>query len=233
MVFAAASLREAVQEAADSFSSRGGVPVRFNFSGSNELAQQVLAARGMDLLLSASEHWMDVVERGGRVLPGSRRDLLSNQLVVVAHPRASWRIAAPCDLAALPFTHLALGDPEAVPAGTYARSWLQGQDCGGQPLWATVRERVVPAPDVRAALGLVLADPRVLGIVYRTDALAFSGRVRVLHEVEGGPPIRYVAAQLQEADHPAHAAGFLTYLSGPAGARIFARHGFVPLRSLP
>jgi molybdate transport system substrate-binding protein len=207
--------------------------VRFNFAGSNELAQQVLAARGMDLLLSASEHWMDVVERAGRVLPGSRRALLANRLVVVANARAPWRMATPCDLAALPFTHLALGDPQAVPAGTYAREWLQAQRCGDASLWQAVRGRVAPTPDVRAALGLVLADPGVAAVVYRTDALACAQRSRVLFQVEQGPAIRYSAAQLAEGDQPRAAARLLAFLGGPVAARIFARHGFIPLAYAP
>ncbi|HEX5724187.1 MAG TPA: substrate-binding domain-containing protein, partial [Longimicrobiaceae bacterium] len=156
-------------------------------------------------------------------------DLLSNTLVVVAHTEAEWTVDAPCDLAALPFRHLALGDPAAVPAGTYARRWLESVECGGRPLWDTVAERVAPAPDVRAALGLVLADPAVVGMVYRTDWLAFAGRARVLHEVRGGPPIRYVLAQVAEGANPAGARRLAAFLADSAAARVFAAHGFAPL----
>lgn len=229
LVFAAASLRESLQELGTAFEQRTGARVVFNFAGSNDLAHQIGAARGMDLFLSASEGWMDTVQNAGRLVPDTRRDILSSTLVVVANARDSSTLAEPCALAALPFRNLAMGDPEAVPAGTYARTWMRGVQCGGQSLWDAVESRVAPAPDVRAALGLVLADPRVIGIVYRTDQLAFADRTRVLYEVTDGPPIRYVLAQVAEGDNPAAGRAFYDFLAGPDGADVFRRHGFTPL----
>ena len=229
LVFAAASLREAMQELGTAFEGETGTRVVFNFAGSNDLAHQIGAARGMDLFLSASEGWMDTVQNAGRLVPDTRRDLLSNTLVLVASARDSSRVAEPCALASLPFRNLAMGDPDAVPAGTYARRWMQSVDCGGRRLWDAVKDRVAPAPDVRAALGLVLADPRVIGVVYRTDQIAFAERTRVLYEVTGGPPIRYVLAQVAEGDNAAGGRRFYDYLAGARGAEAFRRHGFTPL----
>jgi molybdate transport system substrate-binding protein len=229
MVFAAASLREALQELGTAFQGETGTRVVFNFAGSNDLAHQIQATRGPDLFLSASSAWMDTVQNAGRVVPETRRDLLSNTLVIVAHASDTSTLADPCALAAHPFRNLAMGDPEAVPAGTYARAWLRSTRCGGAPLWNAVQARVAPAPDVRAALGLVLADPRVLGIVYRTDQRAFAERTRVLLEVRGGPPIRFVLARLTDGADPANATRFYDYLAGPRGAEVFRRHGFMPL----
>lgn len=229
LVFAAASLREALQELGTAFQGETGTRVVFNFAGSNDLAHQIQATRGPDLFLSASSAWMDTVQNAGRVVPETRRDLLANSLVVVAHASDTSTLPDPCALAAHPFRNLAMGDPEAVPAGTYARTWLRSVRCGGRPLWDAVQARVAPAPDVRAALGLVLADPRVLGIVYRTDQRAFAGRTRVLLEVRGGPPIRYVLARLAGGTSPPNAMRFYDYLAGPRGAEVFRRHGFMPL----
>jgi molybdate transport system substrate-binding protein len=229
LVFAAASLRESMQELGTAFQQETGTRVVFNFAGSNDLAHQIGAARGMDLFLSASEAWMDTVQNAGRLVQGTRRDLLSNTLVVLANSRDTSRVAEPCALAALPFRNLAMGDPDAVPAGTYARKWMQSVQCGGRPLWDAVRDRVAPAPDVRAAVGLVLADPRVIGVAYRTDQMAFADRTRVLYEVRDGPPIRYVLAQLSEGDDPGAARRFYDFLTGPRGAEVFRRHGFDPL----
>lgn len=229
LVFAAASLREAMEELGAAFQRETDVRVVFNFAGSNDLAHQILATRGADLFVSASEAWMDTVQRAGRVVEGSRRDLLANALVVVGNARDTSAVPEPCALAGLPFRNLAIGDPEAVPAGTYARDWLRSVECGGRPLWDAVRARVAPAPDVRAALGLVLADPGVIGIVYRTDQAAFADRTRVLHHVRGGPPIRFVLARLAEGRGAADAARFAAYLAGAAGAEVFRRHGFEPL----
>ncbi len=229
LVFAAASLREALEELGSAFQQETGTRVVFNFAGSNDLAHQIAATRGADLFLSASSAWMDTVQNAGRVVPQTRRDLLANSLLVVANARDTSRITDPCALAAHPFRNLAMGDPEAVPAGTYARTWLRSVRCGGRPLWDAVQARVAPAPDVRAALGLVLADPRVIGLVYRTDQRAFAERTRVLFEVRGGPPIRYALAQLSEGGDPPNATRFYEYLAGPRGTEVFRRHGFMPL----
>jgi molybdate transport system substrate-binding protein len=230
MVFAAASLREAMEELGVRFERETGTHVVFNFAGSNDLAHQILATRGPDLFLSASKAWMDTVQSAGRVVERSRRDLLGNTLVVVGHARDTSVVADPCALATLPFRNLAIGDPEAVPAGTYARTWLQSVQCDGKPLWDAVRERVAPAPDVRAALGLVLADPRVIGIVYRTDQMAFPERTRVLHQVQGGPPIRFVLARLTDGRDERAAMSFYAYLvGGPGVEKVFRKHGFNPL----
>ncbi|HYW11095.1 MAG TPA: molybdate ABC transporter substrate-binding protein [Longimicrobium sp.] len=229
LVFAAASLREAMQEAGAAFEQKSGARVVFNFAGSNDLAHQIGASRGVDLFLSASEGWMDTVQNAGRLVPSTRRDLLSNTLVVIAHARDTSAVAEPCALAALPFRTLSIGDPDAVPAGTYARTWMQSVQCGGRPLWDAVQDRVAPAPDVRAAVGLVLADPRVIGIAYKTDQIAFADRTRVLYEVRDGPPIRYVLAQVAEGDNPSSAQAFYGFLAGPDGTLLFRKHGFTPL----
>lgn len=233
VVFAAASLREALQELAASFTRSTGTPVSFNFAGSNDLAHQIAAARGMDLFVSASEAWMDTVQSAGRIEAGTRRDLLANTLVIVGHSRAPWTVDQPCALATVPFEHLAMGDPDAVPAGTYTRTWMQSVDCGGKTLWDGVKGRVAPAPDVRAALGLVLADPGVVGAVYRTDQMVFAGRTRVLFEVSGGPPIRYAMALVADGGSPEAARRFAEFVAGPDAARVFARHGFIPLAAKP
>lgn len=230
-VFVAASLREAMQDLGKSYEERTGVHVLFNLAGSNELARQIIAAPKADLFLSANENWMDSVEKAGRVVAGTRHDLLSNRLVVVAGNASQWKIAAPCDMATIPFKNLALGDPEAVPAGKYARQWLTSVQCNGRSLWDIVHERVAPAPDVRAALALVLADPDLIGIVYKTDYLAYTGKLKVIHEVADGPPIRYVIAQIAEGPDAADAGKFLEYLMSGDAKAIFEKHGFTVLSS--
>ena len=232
LVFAAASMRESLVELARGFERETGTRAIFNFAGSNDLAHQIEATRGMDLYLSASEAWMDTVQNAGRLVPATRRDLLSNTLVVIGNTRAAYNVAAPCSLAELPFRHLSLGDPDAVPAGTYARTWLRGQECDGRSLWDAVADRVAPAPDVRAALGLVLADPRVIGIVYRTDQLAFADRSLVLYQVRDGPAIRYTLAQVRDGANPDAARRFYAYLISEGAAIVFQRHGFSPLRTV-
>jgi molybdate transport system substrate-binding protein len=116
---------------------------------------------------------------------------------------------------------VSLANPEAVPAGRYARAWLEGQG-----LWACVAERVVPGSDVRAALAVVESGAAPAGVVYATDA-ATSRRVRVALVVprEAGPPIAYSLALLDGAVQPA--AALYSFLKGPEAAAVFTRHGFL------
>lgn len=229
VVSVAASLKESMEELGSAFEKQTGTKVLFNFAGSNELARQIVATPKVDIFLSAAENWMDTVEKAGRLVPNTRRDLLSNSLVVIGGTGSTFTISSPCDMAAIPFRNLALGDPESVPAGKYAKKWLSGIECGGDTLWKKVADRVAPAPDVRAALTLVLADPEMIGIVYKTDQMQFAAKTKVLFEVKDGPPIRYVVAQVAEGSGPEAARRFLEYISGPDAQIIFQRHGFTPL----
>lgn len=229
-VFAAASLRDVMAEVGAGFEAASGVHPVFNFAGSDVLAQQVKAAPVADVFLSASERWMDEVEKAGRLVPGSRRVFLSNRLVIVAHVSSAFELASPADLAALEFRVLSLADPRGVPAGQYARQFLETVATPEGNLWQRLEPKVVPALDVRAALALVEAEPAALGIVYRTDA-AVSKKVRVLYEVpaELSPEIRYAGAAVAGSPSPAAAGQFLDFLAGPEATAIFERHGFLLL----
>jgi molybdate transport system substrate-binding protein len=229
LVSVAASLKESMEELGGMFEKQTGTTVLFNFAGSNELARQIVATPKVDIFLSAAENWMDTVEKAGRLVSDTRRDILSNALVVIAGSGAAFKVTTPCDLAALQFKNLALGDPESVPAGKYAKKWLSGITCGGDTLWTKLKDRVAPAPDVRAALGQVVADPDMIGIVYRTDQLQFAEKTQVLFEVKDGPPIRYVLAQVAEGSAPDAARKFLEYLSGAEAQGVFRKHGFTTL----
>ncbi len=230
LVFAAASLRESMQELGEAFEKQTGVHVLYNLAGSNDLARQILAApKKADLFVSANQNWMDTVEKAGHVMAGTRRDLISNKLVVVASAQSEWKMTDPCELGTLTYKFMALGDPEAVPAGRYAKQWLSSIQCGGDTLWKAVQKRVSPAPDVRAALALVLADRDMLGIVYKSDQLAFSDKTRVLYEVTNGPNISYVAAQISGGEHMEDSRKFYDFLTGAEAQRVFEKHGFAPI----
>lgn len=241
VVYAAASLRDVLTELGDAFATETGATPVFNFAGSNVLARQIAAAPGADVFLSANEKWMDRLEAAGRIEPGTRHVVLSNRLVLVAPAASALRIATPADLARAPFDHLVLADPRGVPAGIYAREYLEsvtvGADPGGGSLWDAVAPRVVPAADVRAALGMVETHPRAIAFVYRSDlhsALAGRGErggLRVLYEVppEAAPAIRYSAAVVRGSPRAAAARRYLAFLAGPKAAAAFAAHGFAPL----
>ena len=168
-----------------------------------------------------------MLERAGRVVAGSRRPLLGNRLVLVAAAGSELRIGRPEELAGADFRFLALADPEAVPAGRYAKAALEEIPAAGGTLWEAVAGRVAPALDVRAALALVEADPRILGIVYRTDARQAAG-VRVLYEfaADGTARVTYYGALIEGSKQPALGRRFIDFVVSPEGRRITERHGF-------
>jgi molybdate transport system substrate-binding protein len=219
VVFAAASLADALREIAAGFEARTGHRVVASLGGSNDLARQIRAGAPADVFVSASAERMDEVQQAGLVRAGDRVDLLSNRLVVVVPAAATELPATAEELARV--QRLALGDPEAVPAGIYARQWLEKRG-----LWGRVRDGVVPALDVRAALAAVESGNADAGIVYRTDA-AISRRVRVAFEVpvDEAPRIVYPAALLGSARGPA-ARAFFGHLRSPEARAVFERHGF-------
>lgn len=231
-VFAAASLRVALDDVAAAFARSHPTAGRiyFNIAGSNVLAQQILASSQADVFVSANEVWMERTESAGRLIADSRRPLLGNRLAIVANLASDWRATDADDLAGIAFTHLSMGDPAAVPAGLYAKRFLENTEYQGADLWTAVAARVAPALDVRAALALVEADPSVIGIVYKTDAAA-SDRVRILWEFPPSDmdPIRYFAARVKRRDAPSTANAFFDFLFSDEASAIFADHGFDPL----
>ena len=222
-VYAAASLRDVLQELAPAIERATGTHLVLNLGASNDLARQILAANKADLFFSADEGWLDRVAEAGLVDTGSRRSPLSNRLVVVVPAGSDLRIDGAAALAAPAVRRLALANPDAVPAGKYARAWLEAKGA-----WAAVAERVVPALDVRAALAAVASGAVEAGIVYRTDA-AGSTRVRVAYVVpEGeGPRITYALAALRSRPNLEESRAVVAWLCGPEAARAFERFGFV------
>ena len=233
VVFAAASLQDVVQNLGEQFEQAHAVELVYNFAGSNTLAQQIEAAPIADVFLSANVRWVDFLDRAGRLLEGSRRDFASNRLVVISRHDTSLPLSHPRQLATAPFSFLAMANPDAVPAGRYAKAFLQSVRVGEHDLWELVKDRLAPTPDVRAALGLVESDPAIIGIVYRTDA-ASSSRVTVRYEVPAQPqhPIVYCAAAVKGRPDSVLAQRFLHLLGSPQARAVFANYGFVSDPSL-
>lgn len=235
LVFAAASLSDVLLEIGAVDPHQSATDLAFNFAGSNILAQQILASPKPDVFISANEEWMDLIEQAGRIEAGTRRPLLSNRLVIIAPSSSSWEMDAAADLCRLDFRFLALGHPEAVPAGRYAKQWLETIACQNRSLWETVADRISPAPDVRAVVGQVEATPGVLGIVYQTDYAMARDRVQLLYEVSAdhGPPIRYVVSRLHNTKDPQAAKSFVEFLFSDTAGTLFEKHGFLLLRDEP
>ena len=144
-VAAAVSLTEVLDEIAKAYAAAGGGPVRFNLAGSNVLARQIVNGAPADVFISADETQMDVVEKAGAVLAGSRVDLVANQLAIVATPDRVELVRREFARAPAEIRRLAIGDPAAVPAGVYARRYLEQRG-----LWAAYEPRVVPTTNVRS-----------------------------------------------------------------------------------
>lgn len=218
-VFAAASTTDALRECGRRFAAARGVDVVFSFDSSSNLARQLRAGAPADVFVSADVAWMDDVEKAGLLASGSRSDLLGNELVVVA--LHAGRGAPDLHVAAEPpFDRIAVADPAHVPAGRYAKAALESLGW-----WDAWKERMVAAPDVRAALRLVEIGECAGGIVYATDAAA-SERVSVVHRFPEGshPPIRYPIARTATANHAS--ADFVAFLRSPEATDIFTRAGF-------
>ncbi|HEX9941390.1 MAG TPA: molybdate ABC transporter substrate-binding protein [Thermoanaerobaculia bacterium] len=222
-VFAAVSLTDALLEIAAGYEKAGGDKVLLNTGASSFLARQIQEGAPADLFLSAGEAAMDQLERSGLVLQGARRSVLSNTLAIVVPSGSSLRIASPRDLAGPQVRALALAEPGSVPAGIYAREYLQSKG-----LWNAVAGKVVPTESVRAALAAVESGNVDAGIVYRTDA-GTSKKVRIAYEVPGaeGPKISYPFAVLAGSERRDAARRFLAWLESPPALEVFRRHGFL------
>ena len=224
-VFAAASLTDALQELAARYEKGGGDHILLNLGASSMLARQIAAGAPADVFFSADEAKMDDLEKRRLLLAGTRRDRLSNTLVVVVPASSRRKIGSAADLADPTLRALALADPAGVPAGIYAKSYLERKG-----VWARLSARVIPTEDVRAALSAVAAGNADAGIVYKTDA-RISSKVRIAYEVPRaeGPRIAYPVAAVAGTRHPAEARKFLAYLESPAAAAVFERYGFIRL----
>jgi molybdate transport system substrate-binding protein len=201
-VSAAVSLTDALSAVATEYANAGRGGVRFNFGASNVLAQ------------------------AGLIQDGSRVPLLGNQLAVVVpsdRPRTFTRMAQITDPA---FRRIALGDPAAVPAGVYARQYLEKEG-----LWAAVEARIVPTGSVRGALAAVESGSADAAIVYRTDARgALRATVAWVVPADRGPRIVYPGAIVRGSKNAAGAARFLDFLRGSAAERTFSRYGFTAIK---
>lgn len=221
-VQAAASLTDALQQIGAAYEKESGDKVQFNFGASSMLERQIEQGVPADLFLSADEAKMDSLEKKGLLLAGTRRSLLSNLLVIVVATNASAVPQSASDLIKPEYKKLALAEPNSVPAGIYAREYLQKIK-----LWDAVKEKVVPMESVRAALAAVESGNVEAGFVYKTDAL-ISKKVKIALEIGAGegPKISYPVGVLQSSTQPERAKKFGEYLTGPVARQIFEKYGF-------
>lgn len=223
LVAAAVSLADPLQEVAGAEppSPRVGPAVQFHFASSGALQQQILQGAPVDVFLSAGQRQLDALESAGRLLPGSRRELFSNELVLVVPARSSRRTLSFESLAQPELRSIAIGD-SSVPAGDYARQVLASLG-----LSAAVAPKLVPLGSVRAVAQAVAEGHVDAGFVYRTDAQAGEGlRITAVAPAGSHDPIRYVGAVLKTSRDSAAAQAYLRSLAHSAARESFLRHGF-------
>jgi molybdate transport system substrate-binding protein len=223
VVFAAASMRNALDEAASLYATRTGVHVTIAYAGSSALARQIEAGAPADMFISADLDWMDYLDKKGLVQSSTRRNLLGNRLVLVAPVKQPQTLKIEPGFAiakALGDGRIALADPNSVPAGKYAKAAFAKLG-----VWDQISGRVAAAANVRAALALVARGEAPLGAVYRTDARAESAvMVAGVFPDDTHPPIVYPVAALKDAKEGTLA--FVRFLTGTEAAAIFEKHGF-------
>ncbi len=225
-VHAAASLTDALKQIGVVYEKESRDTVLFNFGASNALVRQIEEGAPGDVFLSADQAKMDELETKGLLLPGTRHNLLSNQLVIIVPAGAKLAPRSPEDLRQAEYKRIALAEPATVPAGIYAREYLTKKG-----VWDAVKAKVVPLESVRAALAAVESGNVEAGIVYKTDA-AISNKVSVALEIsrEDGPAITYPLAVLKSAKDPQKAKAFAEYLFAPAAEGFFRKLGFILAR---
>jgi len=223
-VFAAASVRDALEALAKRFEANTADKVIVSYGGSNALARQIEAGAPADVFLSADSDWMDYLDSRRLLASGTRANLLRNELVLVAptSSASTLKIGPAFALAAaLGSDKLAMANPDSVPAGKYGKGALQALG-----VWERVEKQVARAENVRAALTLVSRGEAAYGIVYKTDALA-ENNVRIIDIFPSSthPPIVYPIAELARSSSSS-ARRFIAYLESPEARAIWEKYGF-------
>jgi molybdate transport system substrate-binding protein len=224
VVFAAASLKSALDEVNAAYRRENGQEIATSYAASSTLAKQIEAAAPADIFISADLDWMDYLARKNLIKPETRTNLLGNRLVLIAPADSTVKLGIGRNFPLAPALgngRLAIADPNGVPAGKYGKAALEALG-----VWSSVADKLAPAENVRATLLLVSRGEAPLGIVYQTDAVADKG-VKVLDTFSANthPPIVYPIAAVATSTNPG-IVGYIAYLKSLAAAAVFEKHGF-------
>jgi molybdate transport system substrate-binding protein len=221
-VSAASSLSNAFRELAPAFEAQNpGTRLLFNFAASDTLLAQIAKGAPVDVFAAADQETLDRAEAQTLLVPGSRRNFAGNDLVLVTPLEGGLAVSSLADLEKPSFKRIALGRPEGVPAGRYAKSALEVAK-----LWPVVEPKAIYAINVRQALDYAARGEVDAALVYSTDALAQKDKVKIVLLVPTATPIRYPVAAVSGGSKAAEARKFIDYLLSPAGQTVLARHGF-------
>lgn len=223
-VYAAASLSDAFKEIAPLYTKATGDTLRFNFGASGALTRQIKEGAPADVIFSADELRVDQLEKEGLLLPGTRRTILANTLVVIVATEGGAPVKTLADLGKAEVRRIAIGEPATVPVGTYTKEYLQKTGD-----WKKLIDKMVPLDTVRSVLAAVESGNAEAGFVYKTDAL-ISKKVKIAIDVPlaEGPKITYPVAVLKDAKQPEPAKALVEFLTGAEAQKVFAKYGFLP-----
>jgi molybdate transport system substrate-binding protein len=225
-VFAAASMRDSLDEVVRAFNAKTKTQIRVSYAASNALANQIANGAPAQIFVSADQPWMDWLAEKNAIDRASRRDLVGNELVIVAPSKSNVALRVEPGFAlaaALGSERLAIANPQSVPAGRYAKEALQALG-----VWQSVASKLAPSESVRAALAFVARGEAPLGIVYRTDALV-EPKVRIVASIPANThsPIRYPVA-LTNNGVTADARAFYDFLFSAEADAVWRKFGFQP-----
>jgi molybdate transport system substrate-binding protein len=228
VIFAAASLKDALDEVNTAYQRDKGQDTTTSYAASSTLAKQIEAAAPADIFISADLDWMDYLAKKALIKPETRSNLLGNRLVLIAPLNSTIKLGIGRNFPlarALGNGRLAIADPNSVPAGRYGKAALEALG-----VWSSIADKLAPAENVRAALALVSRAETPLGIVYQTDANSDKA-VKIVGIIpdDTHPPIVYPIAIVASSTNPG-AIGYLAFLKSSVARPIFEKQGFTVLR---
>ena len=225
-ISAAASLKDALLELQPAIEEKHNVTLVLNFASSGALQKQIEEGAPCDVFISAAKKQMDALEEKDIILKDSRKNLLSNDLVLIASDQAKDIIKDINDITKSEITKISIGAPESVPAGNYAKESLENLN-----LWKDVEPKLVYGKDVRQVLTYVETGEVEAGAVYSSDAaLLKKGAIVAVFPEDTHKPIVYPAALLKESKNQDKAAEFLSYLSSDEATQVLVKYGFIVLK---
>jgi molybdate transport system substrate-binding protein len=222
LVAAAASLTNAMKEVAGHFEkTHPGTRIVCNFAASGVLLQQMAKGAPVDVFAAADQKTMNQAQEKNLIVPGSRKNFVSNRLVLIAPVDSRLALGSLNDLTRPEVKRVAVGNPATVPAGRYAQTALEKAG-----LWDKLSPRFILAGSVRQVLDYVNRGEVDAGLVYETDAAIARGKVKVIQTVTEPIPILYPLAVTVATDKKVLAQEFLDFVLSPAAQEIFQRFGF-------
>jgi len=222
----AASLTDVMNEAKINFRKEyPNIKINYNIGGSGTLEQQIELGSPVDIFISAATDKMDTLQKKGLLLTNSRKNLLSNELVLISPSDLNINFNGLQSLAEPTFQHIAIGDPSTVPAGKYAKQALEHAT-----IWDTIQPKLVPTKDVRQVLTYVETENTEAGIVYLSDVMN-NQKVKVVSKIDTTwySPIIYPMAIIRDSKHKNEAQLFENYLNSKDGHELLKKYGFKPI----